>query len=61
MLSGIFIPALTLAITLGPMMGGFLTENYGYRDATVAVLAIIVIMVRARPEQYLLRKGKSYL
>ena len=46
MLSAIFMPACFMGNALGPMMGGFLVDHFGYRDATAVVFVIILVMVR---------------
>ena len=46
MLSAIFMPACFMGNALGPMLGGFLVENHGYRNATAVVFSIILFMVR---------------
>lgn len=46
MLSAIFMPACFMGNALGPMMGGFLVEKFGYRNATAAVFTIVLFMVR---------------
>ncbi|XP_003739314.1 MFS-type transporter SLC18B1 [Galendromus occidentalis] len=45
MLSGIFMPACFMGNAIGPMLGGFLVENYGYRNATVVVFSIVLVML----------------
>ncbi|OQR66446.1 MFS-type transporter SLC18B1-like [Tropilaelaps mercedesae] len=45
MLSGVIMPACFLGNAIGPMAGGFLLDYYGYRNATLVMFLIVLVML----------------